>query len=245
MTKPKNKFCIITTQRSGSAWLVSLLNSHPQIKTFYEIFLDRWAGDEHLTSFQNYDKSHFGVRPEITWRYLQQLETYPGEHDTIGFKIMYNQLGRHPEVLGKFARDGYKLIHLVRENHLDLLVSSASMEQNGLIHSKKEVNANAVVIDTESLRKVLATQAAYLGFMRKMLKVLPNPVMEITYSDLAQNNSETLQQIIDFLGVPLGKHRFESDRKKINRGTYQEKIANYEAVAQTLAGTRYERFLYS
>ena len=51
--KNKKKFCIITTQRSGSAWLVSLLDSHPQIKALYEIFLAHWAGDDFLVSFPN------------------------------------------------------------------------------------------------------------------------------------------------------------------------------------------------
>ena len=239
----KNKFCIITTQRSGSAWLISLLESHPEIKAFYEIFLDSWAGDEHLSSFQNYDKRNFGLRPEITWRYLHQLETYPGSHNTIGFKIMYNQLGRHPELLLKFIQDDYKIIHLVRENHLDLAISSASMRQNGLIHTTKKVKTKAIALEPKKLMKDLKKTELYLGFMRGLLNVLPLTNLEITYDQLVRENEQTLLAVAGFLGVATTGYQPKSDRQKVNKGTYREKIINYEEIENLLTDTKYAKFL--
>ncbi len=243
MNQKKNKFCIITTQRSGSAWLISLLESHPDIKAFYEIFLDRWPGNDFLVSFHKYKKANSGIRPEITFRYLDQLDIYPGEHHTIGFKIMYNQLGRCPEVLAKFAFDRYKIIHLVRDNFLDIVISGASMEQNKLIHVKKKVHANPVTLEAESLIQGLSQLEAQLNLARLLLKIIPNPVLEINYDELCRNRDQALGNIVDFLGVPLAQHKLVSDRQKIHRGSYQQKIANYEQVVQTLAGTKFEKLL--
>ena len=243
MNQNKNKFCIITTQRSGSAWLVSLLDSHPDIKAFYEIFLDRWSGDNFLVSFHKYKQVNYGIRPEITFRYLNRLNIYPGKHHTIGFKIMYNQLVRCPEVLAKFAFDRYKIIHLVRDNFLDIAISGASMEQNKLIHVKKEVNANPVSLEAESLIQGLSRLEAQLNLARLLLKIIPNPVLEINYDELYHNRDQALETILDFLGVPLAQNKLFSDRQKIHQGSYQQKIANYEQVVQTLAGTKFEKLL--
>jgi len=35
----------------------------------------------------------------------------------------------------------------------------------------------------------------------------------------------------------------EAHSKKISKGTYEKKIANYEEVKDTLSGTKFERFL--
>ncbi len=244
MNQNTNKFCIITTQRSGSTWLISLLESHPDIKAFYEIFLDRWPGNDFLISFHEFKQANFGIRPEKTFRYLDQLNIYPGKHHTIGFKIMYNQLGRYPEVLAKFALDRYKIIHLIRDNHLDIAISAASMQQNKLVHAKKIVHANPIILEPESLIKGLSRLETQLNLARLLLKIIPNPVLEIKYEELCENQNQALGSIVKFLGMPLDAHNFVSDRQKINRGSYQQKIANYEQIVQTLTGTKFEKFLF-
>ncbi len=240
----KPKFCILTTQRSGSAWLVSLLDSHPQIKAFYEIFLAHWAGDDFIVSFPNYQKENAGLRPWITFKYLNELDRYPGEHETIGFKIMYNQLGRHPEILAKLVADNYKIIHLVRENYLDIAISSASMVQNGLIHSKTDVNAKPVTLEPSSLLKSLSRQEGFFNLAQLILKTLPLPKLQITYQDLCQDQRATLNLLTNFLEIPNSEYILSSDRKKVNKGSYRQKIANYEQVMQALSGTKFEKMLY-
>ena len=239
----KKKFCILTTQRSGSAWLISLLDSHPQIKAFYEIFLAHWAGDDFLVSFPNYQKDNSGLRPWLTFKYLNELDHYPGEHETIGFKIMYNQLVRHPEVLAKLVADNYKIIHLVRENYLDLAISSASMVQNGLIHTKTDVKANPVTLDPPLLLKYLSRQESFLSFAQLLLKALPIPKLQITYNDLCKAQEATLNSLTDFLEIPNSEYILSSDRKKVNKGSYRQKIANYDQVRQALSGTKFAKML--
>ena len=47
---------------------------------------------------------------------------------------MYNGIKHNPEVLIKLFTDKYRIIHLVRRNHLDLTVSRTVGRQQGLHH---------------------------------------------------------------------------------------------------------------
>ena len=156
---------------------------------------------------------------------------------------MYNQLVRHPEVLAKLVVDNYKIIHLVRENYLDLAISSASMIQNGLIHSKTEVKANPVTLDPPSLLKYLSRQESFVNLAQLLLKALPVSKLEITYQDLCQEQEATLNSLTNFLEIPNSDYILRSDRKKVNKGSYRQKIANYEQVRQALSDTKFAQML--
>lgn len=105
--KKKQKFCIVTTARSGSGWLYTLLDSHPQIKAFSEPFIWRkyrpyWT-DKQFPSYYDFKNS---VSKKSLWtlfKYLDILDSYKDEKnfDIIGFKVMYYQIIENPELLIK------------------------------------------------------------------------------------------------------------------------------------------------
>lgn len=90
----RKKFCVITTQRSGSAWLTTLLDSHPHIIAFDEIFLSRTPRkpqDRYYLRFYDFRKQNSAQRPWITFKYLDSfVNSYHEPHQFIGFKVMYN-----------------------------------------------------------------------------------------------------------------------------------------------------------
>lgn len=237
------KFFIFTTQRSGSSWLVSLLNSHPDIKAFHEIFLEKPSIEKNLPQFHIYRQNNPARRPLATFRYLKLLDSYPVHHETIGYKVMYNQLIRCPELLAAFAIGRYRIIHLVRDNHLDRFISSESMRESGLEHSKVEVKAKPVEVDTDNLIKYLSWQEKQVKLARLILRLLPNQAIEISYDDLTSNNEDTMSELSKFLRVNKRQHSFTSQRRKIHTGSLENKISNYSQVKETLAGTRFERFV--
>jgi len=123
--KTSRKVCILTTQRSGSTWLSTLLDSNPQIQGFRELFIDQEFvfPDTQVSTFSLYQRNNQGSRPGITFEYLSKLDSYLGDQEAIGFKLMYDQLLDYPELIFKFITEKYKFIHLVRENHLDMVIS--------------------------------------------------------------------------------------------------------------------------
>jgi LPS sulfotransferase NodH len=77
------KFIILTTQRSGSTWLTDLLNNHPHVRCYSELFLNRDRPNEikpwHQEAdpndfFYSYKKNSKIPRPFSTFKYLYGLE---------------------------------------------------------------------------------------------------------------------------------------------------------------------------
>ena len=115
-TKKVQKFCILTTQRSGSTWLSTILDSNSIIQGFRELFIDREFIflDTKLSTFLLYQKNNSSKkRPQIIFEYLNELDNYMTEREAVGFKLMYGQLLDYPEIVWKLIKDRYKIIHLV------------------------------------------------------------------------------------------------------------------------------------
>lgn len=246
MESKSRKFCILTTQRSGSTWLRELLDSHPKIRTFGEIFLwrdnHRWS-DEYLTSFYDFSHAHSVMRPWSTIQYLDQLNHYPIEYNLIGFKLMYNQLIPKPEIIAKFLADRYKIVHLIRNNYLDTIISIENQKQNGLTHLTNKVKTKSVYLNPDSLLKQCTTQANKVKVARAFLKILPLPVLEISYESLCDNPPQILNTITEFLGVSSSGVEFKSVLTKISSSAYPDKISNYEDVKRLLSESQYASLL--
>lgn len=249
----KINFCILTTQRSGSTWLVSLLDSHPQIKAFSELFIGEafahqsdeylpWS-DQYLSSFYKFEKQYPGLRIFQVCQYIDTLSHYPGTHQAIGFKLMYSQLAKRPEILLKLILARYKIINLVRENPLDIIISKANLQQSGSPHFKEEQALKAIELKPALLLKELKKQDGKTQLMRAMLNLLPLQVLNITYESLCDNQQIVIDSVLNLLEVEDKAIDLNSNLKKISKGKYSQKIANFEEVKAALSHTKFQRFL--
>ena len=245
----KIKFCVVTTQRSGSTWLKHLLDSHPQIKMFGEPFLWRkqkrgWS-DEVFLRYYDYCQANSTLRPWVMFKYLNILEVYQSEpHDIIGFKIMYKQIIQNPEFLLKIIADKYRVIHLARRNHLDVLISQTVARQHNVFHVKdSDSKTRPVTLDTSSLIKTLNTYETLYRIIKIFLKYSPLEVLEVTYDSLKDEREKTLSAIADFLQVDSNSIVFESEHKRVNPGSYEDKIDNYAEVKKVLASSKYAKLI--
>lgn len=245
------KFCILTTQRSGSLWLIDLMDSHPEIKAFKELFRIKkpnniWS-DQNLPdfmSFYEFQRTHLGIRPFKTFNYLKSIiDDYPISYHAIGFKLMYNQVMVHPELLPKLVSDRYQIIHLVRNNYLDTVLSKINAKQKRIVHPTADIKVSANHLDPKALLRELNQQDWTVKTARKLLQALPNPSIEVTYESLCLDKEKVLNEITQFLGISTDQITYQSELKKINKGTYRDKISNYEEIEKVLSGTKFERFL--
>lgn len=158
---------------------------------------------------------------------------------------MYNQLAPRPEILVKLALDGYKVIHLVRENYLDIVISRASLKQNNAAHLKSEnkIKIKPITLDGSRLLTDIFIQENMLKNTKILLNILPLPILEITYDSLCRSRDKTLSCVANFLGIQSSGIIYDSQNIKINKGSYRQKIANFEEVKNVLAGTKFEKFL--
>lgn len=245
------KFVIITTQRSGSTWLVDLLQSHYSIEMFHELFIQPRPGrvwnDERILPFYKFRANKPKTkRPFLTFEYLNNLKSSFSIQESLGFKLMYDQIEIAPEIILKLTLDRYKFIHLVRENYLDIELSRVnawSKEGNKIVCSTTPIKSlQPVNLEASSLVERLFLRESKIKYFKKLLRILPCPVLTITYQGLCENTDITLSSVTNFLSLAETNISYQSKLKKISRGSYKDKIANYAEVRDALVGTKFESF---
>ena len=131
----KNPFFALTLTRSGSTWLLTLLNGQDGVAAYEELFLPRevsdryaWVADGSPERFFTRRSALRGPRPRKIWRYLDEVEQSSDGQRFVGFKLMLGQLRDVPELLPILALRGYRMVALVRDNLFDLtLVNELSL----------------------------------------------------------------------------------------------------------------------
>lgn len=250
-------FCILSRQRSGSMLLVDLLNSHPEVIALRELFIrERKVNNSvepggSVRRYFEYQKISRLPRPFSVIRYMFHVQnvfmelcrpdnSMPG---LVGFKLMYGQFKHYPEILFGLMKGRYKIIHLVRENHLDVILSGINKGIHGVGHSKESISQNPVYLDPGSILKLLRRKERCFSFAKCFMSALPLPVYTLSYEKLSSVADDGAEELLRFLGVSNPDITLSSNFKKLAKGSYTDRIANYQEVVNALNGTRYEYLL--
>jgi LPS sulfotransferase NodH len=246
-------FALLTTQRTGSSWLTTLLDSHPEADAYGELFLAAedsrppW-GAQTMDRFGSFRSAAPGRgqrsgRPGVTFAYLDRLFASNPTVRAIGFKLMYDQAARHPEALVYCLRKGARVIHLVRTNVLDVLISRELMLARDTPHAtaERELTAVRVVLEPDTIRRRLHALEAQTAFFRQLLRVLRFRHIEVRYDTLV-SDPDAIQPVLRFLDLPADT-ALHSPLVKISDGKQSELVENYDAVAHALRRTRFASLL--
>jgi LPS sulfotransferase NodH len=251
-TRP-TPFVILTTQRTGSTWLVTLLDSHPRVATYGELFLDAESrrppfGAAGLERFA-YFRGASGLRarrPLRTFAYLDQLFAGTDGTAAVGFKLMYSQLRRYPEIALYLCARRVRVIHLVRTNLLDMLISRAAMNARRVAHVTRDhqgVEALQVTLNERSLYGHMRALDAQVGTFRRVLRALRIPHVEVSYEQLVAGGS-SLTSVVRWLGLPdADASSLTSQIVKPNGDGSSRLVRNYDAVSKRLQRTKYASFV--
>lgn len=245
MSGMATKFCILTTQRTGSSWISSLLDSHRGVKVYNEPFLyiakrPLWK-EATLPTFFDFNTRSRLPRPLTTFNYLAMMQAEAAEHaQSVGFKVMYNQIIQFPELLAAIILKRYKIIHLIRKNSLAVQLSVLRATQHGVFHTTDSADTLPLHIDPQLLIEKIKKCERKVSTFQKALSLLPVPVQEVYYEELVENSHDTFRRIGTFLAIPdLDTSVLKSDFKRVSQGTCKERIENYPQVANALATTPY------
>jgi hypothetical protein len=250
-------FVLLSTQRSGTSWVMDRLAKHPQVGGYGELLLagvkgrPNWPPDSDDRPFlAGYVNDRRGRAGEKGWGhyylfpYLEHLYEPRRDLQAIGFKLMYSQLLRYPEVLVYLRARKVRVLHLVRANLLDIYLSRESLSKRRGPHARSESNREDVKLelDPAALVQALRRLERERTLVRATLRALRLPTCELIYEDL-RANEQALYSTLAFLGVGDGNVELSSSLVKLARSSHRESITNYEMIARCLSGTRYERFL--
>jgi hypothetical protein len=228
---------------------MSMLNSLQHVTAQGELFLPRkrsserrWDSDFACPRFIETKSAGLTVRPFSVFSYLNALYSAPG---AVGFKLMYAQLRLYPEILAYLIRHRIRVIHLVRGNHLDVVLSYAVKAKIGRAHlllGQSPPDDMRVELDTEDLIRQLEWLQRKQSMARKLLSWCRLAHLEVAYEDLLRDQAH-FHLIMDFLSIKSTGNMPQSTLVKIRRGGHRDVISNYDEVKEGLANSKFAALL--
>lgn len=242
---------VLTTQRSGSSWLVDLLDNHPAITAYAELFRvsDTKVSGYGANAVPNFEvmvgPETFSVSPGLALkrhRYLRGLARAHPAASAVGFKLMYDQTRDHPGLLGALASLRARFVHLVRRDALSAVVSFdiASARRQWHYHSGDVVPDVRVHAETASLLERLQDRDQEIERFRRRLSRLPVRVHEVAYEDLVARHEAALAGVVEFLGLPRPARPLRSSLVRPTHRRTIDLVENRDDLVAVLAGTEYE-----
>jgi LPS sulfotransferase NodH len=241
--QPVTRFVVICRARTGSNFLMWLLDSHPQIWIVSEPF----GPDELRKTWVSEQIHQNGLVAYIE----EQLQPKPGDIGA-GLKILYDQLEPAyaqtwnlpdlPQVTTYLqAGQAFKVMHLKRRNTLKALVSSkiVSINQTYILFNQKKRDDNIQIELTADECEAEFAQVAALEERYDRL-FAGHELLELFYEDLTTNTEIESRRILDFLGFDY--RRLKPMTVKQNVRPLNQVITNYDELKQYFANTPWSRF---
>ncbi len=236
-----SNFVILTTQRTGSTYIAHLLDSHPSVVSYGEIFHRFGVGWGSRTQRTNtrwlfYMRNIF----PIVFLNTQVFHAYPSNIRAVGFKLMYGQATRFPSVLRYLANQQSTIIFLNRKNLLESLVSLKRAQYSRIwtLKSASEKPAIHIYIDEqECLNYFMETDCLHRQFCAYFKK---NPSMQIYYEDVCQKGTHGLDAVQRFLAIP--RKPLSSPITKLRGAPLEETVVNYFELKKKFSKTKWASF---
>jgi LPS sulfotransferase NodH len=249
MMKDTPGYVILSTQRTGSSWLMDMLNNVEGIECHGELFLPgksdpataagcceyRWFAEQRMDH-------RGGIRPFSTFSYLDGLYRRPG---VVGFKLMYDQLRGFPEIYPYLVLKRIRVIHLVRKNLLDIVISANVARASGRSHDfdgKKRTGDTRVHLDPEETVRYIGRLEKKERIASAVMKVTPLSRILVTYEELLAD-PERINNLAKFLSPGSSAGPPSSMLKKRQSRGHRESIKNYAEIEAALSAHGYGHYL--
>jgi hypothetical protein len=253
MTQP---FILLSTQRSGSTWVIDMLNSHPRITAYGELLLEdgrgkRYGGELDLEFFDEFLEVRIGQQRnessrEILFQYLNKVYEPSEDLQALGFKLMYGQFGAYPDLKDYLIGNEIAIVHLIRVNLLDILISKETAVRRNVFHYPAEERPQEVKVrlDPGQILTRLEEQEREVERVKKRFTAFGIPYREIFYEELAADAAKFID-VLEFLGVRPLSFSLRSRLRRMNVLSQSELVSNYAEVKAVLAGSNFVSFLTS
>jgi LPS sulfotransferase NodH len=239
----RNRFIILTDQRSGSNHLAGLLDSHRSVRVAGELF----NPDRH-----HLDRSHElleglgDLRSRDPVAYLEAFYTQPLDDSTthLGFRLFHDHARQRPEkaIWTALRRmRNLKVIHLQRRNILKNLLSL----KLALRSSRWQRLEGTPPVRYEPLTLTFEEVVAHIksrerSFARGSRFFRRHRRTEIFYEDLERDEERRLEALLRFLGLP--SQPLVSSTRKQNQQPSWELIENHAELEDRFRHTRWHEF---
>jgi len=245
------RFVILTKSRSGSKWLVELLDDHNGVSVFGEVFggsqVPRGYGSSGVPHFDTYlERVRLRqTRPLAYHRvsYVRNLYASRPDAAAVGFKVAYGHVPR--ELFAYFARRRVRVLHLMRANFFDSVLSYEVAKARGGFEVRRGdlVAPVRVTLGPGTLRKRLEDHEFAIAQARCRIQRYRLSWLDVFYEELVARREETLGRVLRFLGVEPHVDELRSSFAPVDDVPREDVVENLADVRRVLAGTRFEWML--
>lgn len=248
-----SKAIMITTQRSGSTWLSSILNADNAVFSSEEMVhysfynLEKWSNVSWDTYKKDLDDAFLRVCNNSAFL-TDMHKSGCGKDFLTGFKIMYDQIPSHLyfNFVDYIHENQIKVLHLVRETPVLKLMSRFDMGAGAHETNVSAVKKRNKSMNRQSIQKAMAGNIQLLSslenevhgfslFLNAMLKV---PFLEISYEHLTGEHSQMYLSIVDtFMGIRR-RSKAHSKFVKIHSEDCNTSLPNWERMNNLSVWTR-------
>ena len=244
-TRPElTRFVIVATPRSGSNWLCTLLDSHPDILCHHELFNPDGIRVSQTYHRQGRTVGTLELREKSPVEFLQLAWKEAEGYRAAGFKINIDQ----PEAVfdAVLSDPAVRKIIIRRRNRIRTFMSERVAELTGgwesYEYSKQTVSPLPLPVEPGELKTHVERNATFYRGICQRLSDSGQTWLEAEYERLA--TPEQRRELLDFLGVDAGQ-TLQTATRKINRGSLQTMVSNFAELEQSLLGTELEADLYA
>lgn len=238
-----SKFVIFFYERSGSSWLVDMLNNHSEISCLPEVFSLNWNTGEKEKRGQPIHNTETQVK--------EQLNRIYGKPKTKarGFKFKYPvQYNHYPHVVD-FLNENKKdirIIFLYRKNKLKGAISSQNNVRLRTLNQKsnltgKDKGLPPLELNIQKAIKYTQNRERSDFNFFKWAKEFSH-LHVITYEDLLDDTTSTFKGVCDFLNVSPAYNPTSKVRKS-TPDSIQQAITNYDELREQLRCHPLEKYL--
>eukprot|EP00621_Florenciella_sp_RCC1693_P001898 CAMPEP_0182529992 /NCGR_PEP_ID=MMETSP1323-20130603/5585_1 /TAXON_ID=236787 /ORGANISM="Florenciella parvula, Strain RCC1693" /LENGTH=247 /DNA_ID=CAMNT_0024739251 /DNA_START=66 /DNA_END=809 /DNA_ORIENTATION=- len=247
----------MSEQRSGSTWFKEMLNGHPCMFMYGEMFMRQEKRKRFSTMLESPQKFMAKIpdtKPATCRYWVVGMKAF---HYTTPVPTTLNPRNKEltPRVMQWMKKQGSyaRFIHMERHNFLDRHLSDVRANSPGLGgHCQKikgcdtsKVHDMRWDLKVNEMMKYLKEAEKQSASVKSMMSSSGQPVLSIKYDEL-RTKQEVWCQVLNFLGVSCADLVLlhSSLKKDITKGR-DHVIRNYDEVEKALKGSQFEWMLES
>lgn len=233
------QFVIVYLPRTGSNYLATLLDSHPEILCHHEVFNP--TGIHRSLSYKHTSLS-FGTvedRDRDPWGFMHRVYAFTDTARAVGFKLGPGGIYNWPLLSLLLSRRVRKII-LERRGWLHAYTSTLIARATQVWSRTRGNDGEAsddrlkVRVDLDDFRRFLRKRRLFYSLTRTLLGVTGQPFLSLAYEDIG--DPKTMTALLRFLSVDPTVV-LSARTEKQNSPRLEDRVANYEELRAALAGT--------
>lgn len=251
-------FMIVFAARSGSTFLISILNQHDNIMCYPEVlqkkspdqqkaFLEGMVRGEKVEKLNGRRRIWRTCRNRAPVFPLYELKALFHTPDWIGLKTQLGQISDRAQFRAIAEDNEFRIIQLSRRNPVATAVSALNaqrLKEKFSHHNAKQATERlgALHIDKDEFDQMLRKREAAKERMSRYVSSINAPIHRCYYEDLLEDREQFLTGIFEFLDVPMEPVDYKDIIFKNTPKSLDQAILNYDEIRDAYTATAYEKY---